>query len=329
MKKAYELSVLCDCEIALIIFNSTNKLFQYASTDMDKVLLKYTEYNEPHESRTNADIMEALQRKESKSGGGDSDDDSPGPSTPNLPNGTNSATNVLASTGSSADFNGVSNIAQQMFNHPNVFLTPPQIATYNNAAAAAVAVAASSSSASAAVAAAAVASRNPLSMQQQQQQTRSLNADSANTPHKVDFASTSAFASGGFSDCSTTSPHQSNQSTTAAGSTQRGGVASSHDQQQQQQQAIRNTAGDTNSQLDATAIEQQQHHSSVQQLVVSQTSLLNNTSSNEQQQLSSRLHATTPWLNSLQPTKPYVKAEPNSPAEKRARIDDWRAQSIT
>ncbi|XP_036211501.1 myocyte-specific enhancer factor 2A isoform X4 [Myotis myotis] len=63
MKKAYELSVLCDCEIALIIFNSSNKLFQYASTDMDKVLLKYTEYNEPHESRTNADIVETLRKK--------------------------------------------------------------------------------------------------------------------------------------------------------------------------------------------------------------------------------------------------------------------------
>uniref|UniRef100_H2SHI0 Myocyte enhancer factor 2d n=1 Tax=Takifugu rubripes TaxID=31033 RepID=H2SHI0_TAKRU len=63
MKKAYELSVLCDCEIALIIFNHTNKLFQYASTDMDKVLLKYTEYNEPHESRTNADIIETLRKK--------------------------------------------------------------------------------------------------------------------------------------------------------------------------------------------------------------------------------------------------------------------------
>ncbi|XP_056274508.1 myocyte enhancer factor 2cb isoform X11 [Pseudoliparis swirei] len=63
MKKAYELSVLCDCEIALIIFNSTNKLFQYASTDMDKVLLKYTEYNEPHESRTNCDIVETLRKK--------------------------------------------------------------------------------------------------------------------------------------------------------------------------------------------------------------------------------------------------------------------------
>nr|ABN45793.2 myocyte enhancer factor 2 [Branchiostoma belcheri tsingtauense] len=66
MKKAYELSVLCDCEIALIIFNSANKLFQYASTDMDKVLLKYTEYNEPHESKTNSDIVEMLRKKENK-----------------------------------------------------------------------------------------------------------------------------------------------------------------------------------------------------------------------------------------------------------------------
>uniref|UniRef100_A0A8C2PU13 Myocyte enhancer factor 2ab n=1 Tax=Cyprinus carpio TaxID=7962 RepID=A0A8C2PU13_CYPCA len=66
MKKAYELSVLCDCEIALIIFNRSNKLFQYASTDMDKVLLKYTEYNEPHESRTNSDIVEVLNKKEQR-----------------------------------------------------------------------------------------------------------------------------------------------------------------------------------------------------------------------------------------------------------------------
>ncbi|GAB6027641.1 Ribosome-releasing factor 2, mitochondrial [Chamberlinius hualienensis] len=58
MKKAYELSVLCNCEIAIIIFNNGNKLFQYASRDMDKILLKYTSYNEPHESRTNHDIME-------------------------------------------------------------------------------------------------------------------------------------------------------------------------------------------------------------------------------------------------------------------------------
>ena len=58
MKKAYELSVLCGCEIALIIFNNNGRLFQYASSDMDKVLLKYAEYNELHESCTNVDIID-------------------------------------------------------------------------------------------------------------------------------------------------------------------------------------------------------------------------------------------------------------------------------
>lgn len=142
MKKAYELSVLCDCEIALIIFNSTNRLFQYASTDMDRVLLKYTEYNDPHESRTNNDIMEALQRKEGgrAGGGGDSDDDSPGPSN-SPPNGSSVQTTVASpanypstnGTTSAAQMrgpqnpinpqqqvtlNGVSDIAQQFFSNP-------------------------------------------------------------------------------------------------------------------------------------------------------------------------------------------------------------------
>lgn len=58
MKKAYELSVLCDCEVAIIIFNKSNRLYQYASTDMDQILLKYTEYSEPHESLTNKNIIE-------------------------------------------------------------------------------------------------------------------------------------------------------------------------------------------------------------------------------------------------------------------------------
>ena len=58
MKKAYELSVLCGCEIALIIFNSNDKLFQYASSHMDKVLLKYADYNQPHETCTNVDIID-------------------------------------------------------------------------------------------------------------------------------------------------------------------------------------------------------------------------------------------------------------------------------
>ena len=75
MKKAYELSVLCDCEIALIIFNSSNKLFQYASSDMDKILLKYTEYSEPHESRTNTDLSDMISTREGKGGRCDRSDD--------------------------------------------------------------------------------------------------------------------------------------------------------------------------------------------------------------------------------------------------------------
>src|SRR5690554_5177921 len=43
MKKAMELSVLCDCQIGLIIFNSNNKLVQYSSHDIDSILLRYTE----------------------------------------------------------------------------------------------------------------------------------------------------------------------------------------------------------------------------------------------------------------------------------------------
>jgi len=64
MKKAYELSVLCDCEIALIIFNHADKLFQYASSDMGGILLKYTEHCEPHENRNNSDIVEVRTRAE-------------------------------------------------------------------------------------------------------------------------------------------------------------------------------------------------------------------------------------------------------------------------
>ena len=60
MKKAMELSILCDCEIALIIFSSNGKLFQYSSTDMDKVLLRYTEFTESHKPLTNKDVRKLI-----------------------------------------------------------------------------------------------------------------------------------------------------------------------------------------------------------------------------------------------------------------------------
>lgn len=40
-KKAAELSVLCDAEVALIIFSATGKLFEYASSSMEDILGKY------------------------------------------------------------------------------------------------------------------------------------------------------------------------------------------------------------------------------------------------------------------------------------------------
>ncbi|KAI9320630.1 hypothetical protein BX666DRAFT_1909757 [Dichotomocladium elegans] len=90
MKKAYELSVLCDCEIALIIFNSSGKLVQYASTDIDKILLKYTDYNEPHESKSNSDFIAAGDqeddpaKREDEDGAerDDGDDENPHEATP-------------------------------------------------------------------------------------------------------------------------------------------------------------------------------------------------------------------------------------------------------
>lgn len=57
MKKAHELSVLCGCEIGLIIFNNDNKLTEYSSSDMDQILLRYTEYNEPHEIKRQDEVF--------------------------------------------------------------------------------------------------------------------------------------------------------------------------------------------------------------------------------------------------------------------------------
>ncbi|KAI7887088.1 hypothetical protein K492DRAFT_202713 [Lichtheimia hyalospora FSU 10163] len=64
MKKAYELSVLCNCEVALIIFNAHGKLVQYSSTQIDRILMKYTEYDKPFEGKTNKDFAEAARLKE-------------------------------------------------------------------------------------------------------------------------------------------------------------------------------------------------------------------------------------------------------------------------
>ena len=41
IKKAMELSIRCSCQIALVMFNSENQLFEYCSTDPRFILQKY------------------------------------------------------------------------------------------------------------------------------------------------------------------------------------------------------------------------------------------------------------------------------------------------
>lgn len=66
LKKAYELSVLCECQVAMIVFRPNGKVLQYCSDDdIESALLRYTE-NKPHESRTNFDffMLEKLGRND-------------------------------------------------------------------------------------------------------------------------------------------------------------------------------------------------------------------------------------------------------------------------
>jgi len=77
LKKAYELSILCDVEIAVIMITSNKKLYQYASSNMNSILIRwlthghiritfehvivkcrYTEFKDPDENKTNADILD-------------------------------------------------------------------------------------------------------------------------------------------------------------------------------------------------------------------------------------------------------------------------------
>ncbi|XP_026452695.1 MADS-box transcription factor 57-like [Papaver somniferum] len=41
IKKAKELSILCDAEVGLIVFSSTDKLYEFSSTSMNSLLERY------------------------------------------------------------------------------------------------------------------------------------------------------------------------------------------------------------------------------------------------------------------------------------------------
>jgi MADS-box transcription factor len=55
LKKAKELSILCDAEIAVIVFSSSGKVFQYASSDMQLILERYKKgSDQPSQSESHA-----------------------------------------------------------------------------------------------------------------------------------------------------------------------------------------------------------------------------------------------------------------------------------
>ncbi|XP_031379817.1 MADS-box transcription factor 23-like isoform X2 [Punica granatum] len=55
LKKAKELSVLCDAEVGIIIFSCTSKLYDYASTNMASIIERYKSAREEHNQLLNPD----------------------------------------------------------------------------------------------------------------------------------------------------------------------------------------------------------------------------------------------------------------------------------
>ncbi|KAK6117748.1 hypothetical protein DH2020_048509 [Rehmannia glutinosa] len=60
LKKAYELSVLCDAEVALIIFSQKGRLYEFSSSNMQKTIEKYLQ--RAREEERSIEVEQRLQQ---------------------------------------------------------------------------------------------------------------------------------------------------------------------------------------------------------------------------------------------------------------------------
>ncbi|KAK9103473.1 hypothetical protein Sjap_020727 [Stephania japonica] len=60
LKKAFELSVLCDAEVALIVFSTRGRLYEFSSSNMQKSIERYQRYAKDSQGSNN-DIEHSIQ----------------------------------------------------------------------------------------------------------------------------------------------------------------------------------------------------------------------------------------------------------------------------
>ncbi|WOG82049.1 hypothetical protein DCAR_0101209 [Daucus carota subsp. sativus] len=64
LKKAHELSVLCDAEVVVVIFSRTRHLYEFASSSVNQVLARYNkclvEYSEASKLQPEAQVEKSF-----------------------------------------------------------------------------------------------------------------------------------------------------------------------------------------------------------------------------------------------------------------------------